>query len=540
MVAPLLHAEVAYAQSQGWAGIVPGSNDYSNPVPHATPAEACASHENSFVPYFGYQVFGVISVSPMADYKNTSNGVPAPATACRMDAGPNGTPTIVSLKGCTDGYKLVNGACLPADYPVTAEPMCDNGCKGIPGQFPAVGDPVSLSTGSKVEEITDYTSGGPYPIEIKRYYRSMNMPRDADSVGFGLAWRANLVGRKLRVDSSNYNIVISREDGGQTRFLNPDSVPNGVDWSPYSIETYIKNGSTYVQGQGDARDRFHTESPYYVYQDENDRLDYFRGRKLEKTVWKGGYQRNYVYATGDTNGLRPIQINDSLGRVVNITWNGNLVSEIVLPDGTRLQYSYQAHTIDGDAPSKMVLTQVARLQADGTPIDTRGYQYEAGRPGTQVPLLTGVTDAKGVTIDSTTYDDIGRVLTAQGPAGANAASIAYNDSNNSRTVTNALGQVEIYTFAKTGGAFPGDPNTHMLGMTSVARQQSATVAAATKSIGTDFDGWADPPDDYYDASMLGSFRDRLYNEKGRLGATDEDIRKITGLNLLRVLEKGWS
>jgi RHS repeat-associated protein len=400
-----------------------------------------------------------------------------PAYDCHYDTG----DTIRSLLGCTDGYQLVNGACLPASYPVTAEPINCDGCKGIPGQYPALGDPVSIATGSKVEAITDYTSGGPFPIEIKRYYRSMNMPRDEDSVGFGLAWRADLVGRKIRIDSFDYNIVISREDGAQTRFLNVSGV-----WNPYSIEVYQRDGSSFVQSQLDARDRFRIEgaSPcnFYVYQDENDRTDFFCGLQLVKTRQRGGYERNYVYAPGDQTGSRPIQINDTLGRSVNITWNGNLVSEISLPDGTKLQYGYESRAAYGDVPSASVLTQVTRRKADDTLIDSKSYQYAAARPGTQVPLLTGVVDAAGQTIDSTTYDEIGRVITAQGPSGANAVSIAYNDQVDTRTVTNALGQVDVYTVAKSGLHYIGDPDTSLLRMTSVARQQSATVPAATRSL----------------------------------------------------------
>ena len=99
-------------------------------------------------------------------------------------------------------------------------------------------------------------------------------------------------------------------------------------------QTYPKNGSTYVQSQSDARDRFRIVDDatcnYYVYQDEDDRIDFFCGLRLAKTRWKGGYERNYTYAPGDYR--RPIQISDSLGRVVNITWDGNQISEISLPD----------------------------------------------------------------------------------------------------------------------------------------------------------------------------------------------------------------
>ena len=473
----LVSAEAAYTQSTGplqrWAG----ADDVNG---YVTPQEACESMAGQYVPAFGRTVGALTSFNPAPDTESPWSGIKGPAYDCHYSA-----DTVRSLLGCTGDYKLVHGGCIPNSYPVTAEPAC-KGAKGLPGQYPTVGDPVSLSTGSKCEEVTDYSSGGPYPIEIKRYYRSMLMPRDADSIGFGLAWRADLVGRRLRIDSYDYNMVISREDGAQTRFLNTNRVPHGTDWEVYSIESFTRDGSSYVQNQGDARDRFRiVDDPtcvYYVYQDENDRIDFFCGLELVKTRWKGGYERNYTYGPGGS-GDRPIQISDSLGRVVNITWNGNQISEISLPGGTRLQYSYEARAVSGQTPSANVLTQVTRRQADDTLIDSKTYQYAPPRPGTQVPLLTGVTDAKGVTIDTTTYDDIGRVLTAQGPDGANAVGILYNDQTGTRTVTNALGQVNVYTFAKNGY---GSPDTTLLRMTSVARQQSATVPAASMSFFPDF------------------------------------------------------
>jgi RHS repeat-associated protein len=457
-----------------------------------TPQQACESNQNTYIPAFGRQVGTLVSVSAAPDTMDAYAGVKVPAYDCRYDSGGSYQDTIRSLQGCTNGFKLVQGACLPASYAVTAEPVCDDGCKGVPGQYPAVGDPVSLATGTKVEAVTDYTSGGPYPIEIKRYYRSLNMPRDESSVGFGLAWRINLAGTKARKEWGGDNVVVSRADGGQTRFLNTNGggtygLPYGTDWTPYSIEKYYRNGSEYVQGQGDAKDRFRRVSTStYEYQDEQDRIDVLEGNYFEmwlvKTRWRGGYERNYAYAPEDSSHSRPIQISDSLGRVVNITWDGNLISEVGLPDGTRLQYSYEARAAAGDVPSASVLTQVTRRKADGTLIDSKAYQYAAARPGTQVPLLAAVIDAAGKTIDSTTYDSIGRVLTAQGPGGANAVSIAYDDQAGKRIVTNALGQVEIYTAEKSGLHYYGDPDTSLMRITSRVRQASATVPASSWSL----------------------------------------------------------
>jgi membrane dipeptidase len=55
------------------------------------------------------------------------------------------------------------------------------------------------------------------------------------------------------------------------------------------------------------------------------------------------------------------------------------------------------------------------------------------------------------------------------------------------------------------------------------------------SVGTDFDGFTDPPDDIKDASELPRLTQRLVVE----GYSEETIIKIWGGNALRVLREGW-
>jgi membrane dipeptidase len=55
------------------------------------------------------------------------------------------------------------------------------------------------------------------------------------------------------------------------------------------------------------------------------------------------------------------------------------------------------------------------------------------------------------------------------------------------------------------------------------------------AIGTDFDGFTDPPDDLKDASQLEKLTQRLIAE----GYRPEEIEKIWGANALRVLREGW-
>jgi microsomal dipeptidase-like Zn-dependent dipeptidase len=54
-------------------------------------------------------------------------------------------------------------------------------------------------------------------------------------------------------------------------------------------------------------------------------------------------------------------------------------------------------------------------------------------------------------------------------------------------------------------------------------------------IGTDFDGFTDPPDDLKDASELPKLTQRLLAE----GFTADEITRILGSNALRVLRMGW-
>ena len=56
------------------------------------------------------------------------------------------------------------------------------------------------------------------------------------------------------------------------------------------------------------------------------------------------------------------------------------------------------------------------------------------------------------------------------------------------------------------------------------------------SIGTDFDGFADAPHDLHGPSQLGALVDRLRERK----VSDEQIRKITSRNAMRLLRDGWS
>ncbi len=55
------------------------------------------------------------------------------------------------------------------------------------------------------------------------------------------------------------------------------------------------------------------------------------------------------------------------------------------------------------------------------------------------------------------------------------------------------------------------------------------------AIGSDFDGFTDPPDDIKDMSKMPKLTKALFDA----GFSDEEVEKILGKNVLRVIEEGW-
>ncbi len=89
------------------------------------------------------------------------------------------------------------------------------------------------------------------------------------------------------------------------------------------------------------------------------------------------------------------------------------------------------------------------------------------------------------------------------------------------------------------------PHEKKLGLDFVVRTLDHFVnvgGSDVAAIGTDFDGFTDPPDDLLDASQLPRLTRRLVAARAapHLPAYDEaTIHKILGGNALRVLREGW-
>lgn len=94
----------------------------------------------------------------------------------------------------------------------------------------------------------------------------------------------------------------------------------------------------------------------------------------------------------------------------------------------------------------------------------------------------GVIDEAGNRYATWTYDAYGRALTSSlgGSLAANLTTVAYNDIDGSRTVTNALGATDTYTVASLQSV----PK-----VAQISRAATSTTAAATRTFTYDANGF---------------------------------------------------
>lgn len=89
------------------------------------------------------------------------------------------------------------------------------------------------------------------------------------------------------------------------------------------------------------------------------------------------------------------------------------------------------------------------------------------------------------------------------------------------------------------------PHETKLGLNYISRTIEHIIkvgGVSSIAIGTDFDGFTDPPDEIVDASHLPRLTQRLMSEwqsSTQRKYTDDTIEKISGGNVLEIFRNGW-
>lgn len=275
------------------------------------------------------------------------------------------------------------------------------------------GDPINPSTGKMYREVTDYETAGVNKLTFKRYYN----PETSNQGVFGFdTWTSEYDANLFIFSSTEVDLFMA--DGKYVPFF----LTNGV-WTCYTdIDLRLTQaGSTWNLTNW------------------NDEVTTFVGAGIASNLLptsirsRNGYTRTLQY---DSSG-RLFLVTDSYGRTLTFSYATNKVS-VTTPDATILTYSLNFES-GGN---------ILSLTYSTTPPTSQTYQYVAAG-GFAPSLLSGVVDEDGNQFIIWTYDSNRRTTSTQRAGGADLTTITYTSGGNT-TVTNALGEQEVYKFGSSG------------------------------------------------------------------------------------------
>ena len=372
-------------------------------------------------------------IPPISEWTTATQGPKGDYVEAQSPTANTLTYLIDTLGPCGGSGSGVNPKALgnPKDLPGC--PLC--------GDLPS-GDPISVGTGNMFELVTDYQTSGSNTLGFARYYNSMGAP-NTFAVTLGTNWRSNY-DRYLRIVSVS-SVTAERPDGQQVNFTST----NGAWTTDTDVDLKLTNsGSTWT-----LTDTHDTVETYIVASGATEAL-------LQTIRARNGYTQTLQYGSGN----QLATVSDSFQRQLSFAYSGGKLQTVTTPDGLILTYGYTG----------ALLTSVGYST---TPPTQQTYVYE----NAAVPsALTGIVDENGDRYTTWTYDSKGRALSSQHAGGAGLLTISYNDTDGSRTVTNALGEPEVYKF------------TTLLGVprvTEIDRVASANLPAATRKFTYDSNGY---------------------------------------------------
>ena len=185
---------------------------------------------------------------------------------------------------------------------------------------------------------------------------------------------------------------------------------------------------------------------------------------LQTIQARNGYTQTLLYNSNN----QVTSVTDSFNRQLSFTYSNSLLQSVTTPDGLVVTYGLTS------SGTSNLLTSVSYST---TPPTTKKYVYE----NSALPAaLTGIVDENGSRYMTWTYDSSGRALTSQSGAGADLTTIAYNDGDGSRTVTNPLGEQVLYKFSTLQGV----PK-----VVEADRIAGTSISAATSTFTYDSNGY---------------------------------------------------
>jgi len=305
------------------------------------------------------------------------------------------------------------------------------------------GDPISVGNGNLFEHYTDYETFGSNKLGFTRYYNSVANP-STFAVALGPGWRSTY-DRYVRIISPS-SVIVERADGAALSF----ALTGGLWQTSTDIDAKLTNtGST------------------WIFTDSDDTIETYAAIGTSQALLKSIQARNGSTQTLQYDASNDLlAVADSFGHTLQFSYQNGILQKLTTPDGLVVSYGYSS------SPGRL-----ASVFYSTAPQTSQSYVYE----NAALPFaLTGIIDEKGNRFATWTYDSQGRALSSQHAGGADLTAIVYNDSDGSRTVTNALGVESLYKFTTLQGV----PK-----VTEIDRRATASTAAAKRTVSYDSSGY---------------------------------------------------
>ena len=371
----------------------------------------------------------------------------------------------MELKTCWDGGEGPYD-CNYADFDLTilpvqtGPPYCPVGSNGCP--VGSGGKPINFSTGDVSITATDYSvpglGGG---LAVTRTWNSQWLQGAPPSPSgmFGLGWTSNFE-EKLQVITSS-NVQYWRGDGNFWFFQYFSGSGTYELIAPSTAHaTLVYDSGQYTIMFQDGTNKVFNNGGYLLSQSDRNgnttTLSYDTSQRISGITGAGGQSVSFTYESPTSNLV--YQIYDSVRTIATYYYSGNLLTGVVYPDSSALNYTYDGSdniSSVSDANSSILESHTYDSQnrgtlsaaADNVAKVTVDYSYAP----TTVTVSNSLSPSQTTTFTILSVGGENRVTDAVGPGCAecgvqSTVQFTYDSSGNPLTMTDANGHMTCFSY----------------------------------------------------------------------------------------------
>ncbi len=318
----------------------------------------------------------------------------------------------------------------------------------------SAGEPIDLASGNMYFGVTDYkTAGAVNQLTFTRSYNS--------------GWMNNYISMLGRKWSTNYDSFIEVISSTRVIAVRPGGQQIGFNYvgSAWVTDsdvdmTLTKSGSTWTLTDAvNTVETYTTTSGSFVL--------------VDSITQRNGYAQTMTY-----NGSKQLTaVTDSYSRTLGFGYTSGRLTSLTTPESNVFTYTYNVND----------MLEYVISPAEPPSVYTSRYLYTD-------PLnsyfMTAEYNRYGDAINEWTYDSYGRAITSsQGGSGldANLTTVAYDDTNGERTVTNALGVADTFSFSTS---------QYVRKVSGISRAATATTPSMSRSFTYDNNGYMNSQTDW--------------------------------------------